>query len=178
MTPLPWLEHRLVHRDLGGVPVARQAHIQRQLPAFKFDIGRARPHHAEDRVVVQHVEAAEFVQREFDHRLDIRGPADVGLERLRLAARLMDLADNALRAFQVAIDDNYRGALARVGFCACRANPGTAARDQTDLVCQPHVSAVLSLIQNPSLPGAKSNICKRTDYFEPHQNPHPALSHN
>src|SRR5919202_20262 len=90
------------------------------------------------RVVEQHVDAAEAVDRPLDHGLDLLGAGYVNLERLRLDAGGADLLDRLGRAGGVQVSGQHASPL--FGECQRRSAPdaGAGAGNDRDLALQLH----------------------------------------
>src|SRR5262249_39208738 len=83
-------------------------------------------------------ELAEFVDGEFDHSFDLGGVADVGLQRLGLAARAANFRGHALRAFFVEVHHGNCGALLRKPLRGRLADTRSGSRYQRNLVFESH----------------------------------------
>src|SRR5690606_8900753 len=82
--------------------------------------------------------AAEALDGEGDHALDLVGLADVGREEFGRPAGLANLFDDAVAAFFVDVDDDNRCPFARESLGRRLADARATAGDECDLVLEPH----------------------------------------
>lgn len=89
------------------------------------------------RVVHQHIQPTEVVERRLDQRLDLGLLAHIGLHRHRAPTRGLDVGDDLLRAMPVGgvVDDDLR-AVGRKPARDARADAFRSARHQGDLAVQ------------------------------------------
>src|SRR5262249_55569178 len=102
-------------RALGRVPIRGQPDVDCFLPSFECDIADSSDGR-EDGVIVEDIEAAKSIAREFDHSLDLRRRADVGAKEFGGTRGFANIGDDAIAALFIEIDDNYSGSLSREGF--------------------------------------------------------------
>src|SRR5208282_1159528 len=124
-------DHHL-ERASRCVPISGQADVDALAPLLQRHLADASGVKA-NRVVVQDVEAAELVDRELDHALDLSRIADVGAKRLGPASAAANFTSYSRRAFLVQIDYDDRGTLGREPLCSRFSN----SRSRTRNKCNP-----------------------------------------
>src|SRR5579885_215124 len=132
------LAHHHLERASRRIPIGSQSDFDGLAPVVQRHLSNpagVQP----DGVVVQDIEAAEFIDREPDHRLDFGGIADVCANRFGDKSASANFARNPLRAFLVQIDDHNRGALFSEPLCRRLADTRARAGDQRNLVLESHV---------------------------------------
>lgn len=122
---------------LHAQPHAFQVDADHFVPLCFGDVGHRREARAGDAGIVDRaIEAAEFLQRGLDHRLDLGDTAHVGGDEQRFAAEPGDSPHDVFTLFGAARrDDDFRALLGEFQR-GRRADAGTGAGHQRDLACE------------------------------------------